>query len=214
MNYDLYLSKKLKDICKSWDNWKDKPDIEKIKIVGDEPTSHPEFKEILRHLYESVKNISYKTSGISFSIKDPRSKNLLEDTKNFCKYILLSWNRSYFNKSVSILKDYEIDYKIIWTISDIRSIDNLLKLLDSHDQDIILTPDMDINQNLLITENVWKYLSLNVLDKNLDNIFLSSRFSPFTDKYLEDPNNILISRNLISITENKYDLRPIKIYKI
>ena len=111
MHYDLNFKQFYEDVMETWDGWKEKPKSPEIRLgtLG-EPTSHPEFIDVL----ERIRPIEYLTDGRILGTKnDPRRCELMDKTLETKSKVTLLWSDTpYCKKAYRELKESGLDLTI------------------------------------------------------------------------------------------------------
>lgn len=197
-----------------------------IGSIG-EPTEHPDFPEFLETVYESGVSPSYTTNGVIIGTPgDPRATTILEATEKYCKGVAVSLGNKdlshYQRKAIQALSSVGVKISLHYIISDQESIKFFVDTWRTDREQKythVLLPMVDINQEDIITPEIWKSLQSEILKYEMSNIAFGAKFI----KYLKENKRVslypegLFSKNMILqdgkviITKSSFDLRPIKI---
>ena len=222
-------------ICETWKTWIDEMDKNSrpfsvaIGSIG-EPTEHPEFTEFLKTVYESDVSPSYTTNGIILGTPgDPRAREILDATEKYCKVVALSLGNKklqrYQQQSLRALSETGVKIALHHIISDVNSVKEFIKIWKSdknRDYTHVLLPMVDSFCKSCVSEEVWITLKSEILNYEMDNIAFGSKFTEKLEKeklvslYPDGiySKNIILKNKTVIITENSFDLRPIKIIKL
>lgn len=159
--------------------------------------------DFISNVYDSGVEILYETTGIILGCpKDPRHEVFLETIKKCVKEVFINYDKNfktYQQKAIKLLEDNEIKFSVINKVSKVEEIYDLYKLFPEVTQ--IVIPEVDINQNPLISEKELKTETLKY----------DMKCVKFGFEYY---NNLIFDNKQLIITKDKVDLRPIKIIKI
>lgn len=222
------------NISETWTSWiselpeNSKPFSVAIGSIG-EPTEHPEFSEFLKTVYDSGVSPSYTTNGVIIGTPgDPRATKILEATRKYCKGVAVSLGNKklakYQKEAILALNKIGVKISLHYLISDRESVKFFVDTWKSdkeHKYTHVLLPQIDINQKIIMTDEIWSLLHSEILKYDMKNIAFGAKFI----KYLKDEKTVslypegLYSKNMILkdgkviITKNSFDVRPIKIIK-
>lgn len=199
-----------------------------------EPTIHPEFSSLLREIYESGVVPNYTTNGIVLSQNNTISKEILEATKNFCGGIAVSYGnrelRGYADKAIkNLLKYGNCRLMLHCIISDTSSVEDFLKIREKFKDEVnyfVLLPLKKHGRSTsCMTDEAFLYLAKILKEKNITNVAFGANFLPFLQKYstgielYEYPEeryskNVLLGDGKVIITENSFNLKPLKVINV
>ena len=221
-----------KDILETWDTWiqslpeSSKPFSIIIGSIG-EPTEHPDFPKFLEAVYKSEVSPCYITNGVIIGTpRDPRAEIILDATKKYCRRVAISLvNKrlsNYQQRAIQALNNIGVKISLYYLISDKNSVKFFVDTwkTDKEYKFIhVLLPSVDINQGVTINSETLELLQSEILKYEMKNVVFSSKFikndksSLFHTEELH-PGNIILKDKKVVITENSFDLRPIKIINI
>ena len=221
-----------KDILETWDTWiqslpeSSKPFSIIIGSIG-EPTEHPDFPKFLEAVYKSEVSPCYITNGVIIGTpRDPRAEIILDATKKYCRRVAISLvNKrlsNYQQRAIQALNNIGVKISLYYLISDKNSVKFFVDTwkTDKEYKFIhVLLPSVDINQGVTINSETLELLQSEILKYEMKNVVFSSKFIK-NDKsslfHIEElhPENIILKDKKVVITENSFDLRPIKIINI
>lgn len=187
-SYDLEISKFYEKVTEAWEKWGNRPENPYLRLgTLEEPTSHPEYPEIL----ESLKPSEIMTDGrILGTPADPRRQDVLEATKKCGAKVILRWSgTTYCQKALRSLKDSGVKVILGITIGEELGVSKFLETLWKESGDYLLIPETEKTE-----------ISPDDL-KDKGNIQIM--------KYNQC---ILLRNDKIIITKNKNNLKPLHVY--
>lgn len=152
-----------------------------VAIGGGEPTSHPDFCEFIKTVYDLGIIPNYTTNGKW--VKKSYKEDILRVTEEYCGGVAVSCHshlKKYWHPAVKELlklKDIEVNFHHV--ISDKKSIDYFLKVFEEFKNDIdhfVLLPY--ITQGRAIEKDVDLDYLMNKVD-NSDLLAFGAGFFPF-----------------------------------
>lgn len=183
-----------------------------VAIGGGEPTSHPDFIDLLK-LFDNELNIcpNYTTNGMF--IKSSNSEEILEASKKYCGGVAVSCHGhldEYWMLAANKFYEYEIKLNFHIIISDKKSIDRFTKIYDEWNNKVeyfVLLPYG--NQGRAIKKEIeWDYL-VSKLPLNQSKIAFGANFYPYLQK---GNHNIKVALYEPEIMSKFLDLKDMKIY--
>ena len=129
---------------------------------------------------------------------------------------------NYQQKAIQALNNIGVKISLYYLISDKNSVKFFVDTwkTDKEYKFIhVLLPSVDINQKVIINSETLELLQSEILKYEMKNVVFSSKFikndksSLFHTEELH-PGNIILKDKKVVITENSFDLRPIKIINI
>lgn len=194
--YDLNICKLKKfyeSVVEAWENWENKPKDPEIRLgILGEPTTHPEFLEILK----KIKPKKYFTDGRIFGTPgDPRKCVYIDKTLESESKVILRWSDTSFCKKAFLeFKKSGIPLYVEILISKKEDIDRFWEKFWDETTNFLLTPKLNINQQ--------QEVSITFDDlRNRKNVKITEYYQ-----------NILLTDKKIIVTENSINLKPIKVY--
>lgn len=184
-----------------------------VALGGGEPTSHPDFLELLKVLKEEFDICpNYTTNGMW--VRDRKDiKKLLEETKKYCGGVAISCHphlMQYWVKAALLYlqNDIKLNFHII--ISDKESIDDFKDIYNSFKTRVdyfVLLP-YGTQGRAPKKEIDWEYL-LEVLPEDQSKIAFGANFYPYL---LKGGHNIKVSLYEPEIMSKFIDLKDMKVY--
>lgn len=185
-----------------------------VALGGGEPTSHPDFLELLKVLKEEF-NIcpNYTTNGMWLSNDSEYRKNLLYFTKKYCGGVAVSCHphlRNYWESASDAYKDYGIRLNFHIIISDKSSIDYFVNIYNKWKYKVdyfVLLPYG--NQGRAEQKEIdWEYL-IKRLPEDQSKLAFGANFYPYL---LKGQHNIKVSLYEPELMSKFLDLKDMKIY--
>ena len=231
-------------ICETWKKWMDtfwerhnekglvitnKPFQIAIGSTG-EPTSHPEFCDFLKTVYETGVVPNYTTNGILLAQDNSISAQILAATSKYVGGVAVSFGnknlREYARKAIDKLLDVT-RVNIHHIISNKESVDEFIQEWLRYGDRVlyhVLLPLMPSGRSDSgIEDGVWEYLESMIQKHDIKNIAFGAHFI----KYLRESNiktwiydeesfskNIILTPNKVQITPSSFDLNPIKVINL
>lgn len=178
-----------------------------VAIGGGEPTSHPDFIEVLKTFKNLGIEPNYTTNGMN------RSKKIIKATKKYCGGVAVSCHPHLYRhwviaSSELVSAGVRLNFHII--ISDKKSIDDFKQIYDKWNGDIeyfVLLPYGE--QGRGGKKNIeWEYL-LESLPENTSQIAFGANFYPYL---LQGGHNIKVSLYEPEIMSKFLDLKDMRLY--
>ena len=183
-----------------------------VALGGGEPTSHPDFVELLRVLKEEFDICpNYTTNGMF--VNQDNLNEILEATKTYCGGVAVSCHPhllGYWSSAAEffIQKGIRLNFHLI--ISDKQSIDDFVDIYNLWKQDVeyfVLLPYG--NQGRAEPKEIdWEYL-VQKLPENQSQIAFGANFYPYL---LKGGHNIKVALYEPEIMSKFLDLKDMKIY--
>jgi organic radical activating enzyme len=177
-----------------------------ISIGGGEPTSHPDFIEILKCLYEMEITPNYTTNGMHLT------KEIIDATKKYCGGVAISTHphlEKYWMRAV--VKFYQTKINLHHIISDKESIDSFLSIWERYHRIvdyIVLLPYIAQGRA------DKKEIDYNYLEDVLDNMPREQiAFGAYFYDFLKDKTKYDISLYEPELLSKYLDCKDMKIYK-
>lgn len=183
-----------------------------VALGGGEPTSHPDFIELLRVLKEEFDICpNYTTNGMFVSQNN--LNGILEATKNYCGGVAVSchphllghWSSA---AELFIQKGIRLNFHLI--VSDKQSIDDFMDIYNLWKQDVeyfVLLPYG--NQGRAEYKEIdWEYL-VQKLPEDQSQIAFGANFYPYL---LKGGHNIKVALYEPEIMSKFLDLKDVKVY--
>lgn len=186
-----------------------------VALGGGEPTSHPNFIELLRVLKEEFDICpNYTTNGMW--IDEPTKtfeRQLMEATKKYCGGIAISCHKhleNHWKYAARLCNTYEIKLNFHIIISDKQSIDDFVEIYNEWKDKVdyfVLLPYG--NQGRAVPKEIdWEYL-IKVLPENQSKLAFGANFYPYL---LKGGHNINVCLYEPEIMSKFLDLKDMKIY--
>jgi organic radical activating enzyme len=158
-----------------------------VALGGGEPTSHPEFVEVLKAFHELGIEPNYTTNGmwatnIEFKIDEPEIE-LLSATQKYCGGVAVSCHphlKSYWEHAALLYHAYKIKLNFHIIISDKKSVDEFVTIYDKWKDKVdyfVLLPYG--NQGRAETKEIdWEYL-VSKLPEDQQKLAFGANFYPY-----------------------------------
>jgi len=193
-----------------------------VALGGGEPTSHPDFIELLRVLKEELDICpNYTTNGMwsgaintrQFVELTKEQKDLINATINYCGGVAVSCHphlQPFWQSAAQFYSTYNVRLNFHIIISDYDSINDFRRIYDSWESKVdyfVLLP-YGVQGRAIKKEIDWKYL-ITQLPENQSKIAFGANFYPYL---LKDGHNIKVNLYEPEIMSKFLDLKDMKIY--
>ena len=192
-----------------------------VALGGGEPTSHPDFIEILKTFKELGIEPNYTTNGMwSHSLDEIPDEetfikcfNILENTKIYCGGVAVSCHphlRKYWENAETLYSRYEIKLNFHIIISDRESIDDFVEIYEKWKDKVdyfVLLPYG--NQGRAPHKEIdWEYL-VSKLPEDQTKLAFGANFYPYL---LKGDHGIKVSLYEPEIMSKYLDIKDMKLY--
>jgi len=181
-----------------------------VAIGGGEPTSHPDFIEVLKTFKKLGIEPNYTTNGMYWK----NMRNILRATKKYCGGVAVSCHPhlvEYWTDAAYLYSENKIKLNFHIIISDKESIDYFKDIYEQWIQNVdyfVLLPYG--NQGRAEPKDIdWEYL-LEALPEKHNQIAFGANFYPYL---IRGGHNIKVSLYEPEIMSKFLDLKDIKLYK-
>jgi pyruvate-formate lyase-activating enzyme len=189
-----------------------------VALGGGEPTSHPDFIELLRVLKEEYDICpNYTTNGMFCDYKEAISSqneiDILEATKKYCGGVAVSCHphlKDYWERAAKQFIHYGIKLNFHIIISDRESIDNFVEIYNEWKDRVdyfVLLP-YGVQGRAKQKEIDWEYL-VEQLPEEQSKIAFGANFYPYL---LKGGHNIKVCLYEPEIMSKFLDLKDMKLY--
>lgn len=187
-----------------------------VALGGGEPTSHPEFLDVLKAFYDLGIQPNYTTNGMwSRTMSESERELLLNTTKQYCGGVALSCHPhliQYWEAATELFLKYKIrlNYHII--ISDKESIDYFKEIYDKYKGRIDYFVLLPLGKQGRATNNTkdidWEYF-IKMFHDNEKDIAFGANFYPYLCK---NPGKFNVSLYEPEIMSKFIDYKDMSIY--
>ncbi len=184
-----------------------------VAIGGGEPTSHPNFIEILQAFKDLGIEPNYTTNGMNIDADYTTGEFLLKQTKELCGGVAVSCHRhlsKYWENAAHQLAEAEVKLNFHMIISDKESIDYFNSIYNYWESKIdyfVLLPYG--NQGRAPEKEIdWEYL-IKILPEDTSKIAFGANFYPYL---LQGGHQIKVSLYEPEIMSKFLDLKDMKLY--
>lgn len=185
-----------------------------VALGGGEPTSHPDFIELLRVLKEEFDICpNYTTNGMWVNSHNDYCESLLHFTRKYCGGVAISCHPhlvEYWEEAAKFYFDYSIRLNFHIIISDRESIDSFTSIYNDWNSMVeyfVLLPYG--SQGRAETKQIdWEYL-VEKLPTNQSKIAFGANFYPYL---LKGGHNIKVALYEPEIMSKFLDLKDMRIY--
>jgi organic radical activating enzyme len=151
-----------------------------LAFGGGEPTSHPNFIELMKTSHDMGIVPNYTTNGMW--VREPYAKQLLDATKKYCGGVAISTHEhltNYWKVAIDLYVQHNIKLNLHVIISDRQSIDDFIKIYNEYHDVIdyfVLLPHTPVGR-ADFKEIEWDYFVSKVRPD--DQIAFGANFYPY-----------------------------------